>query len=247
MNLVNYLSKIFEHLDIILILLVTIIAPLFAAFIIYKFSYAISNYDFVRRRMSKRKTIALLVIEKDGKILFRKKKGLSPGREEYKNTWVLPGGEVDLDKQIKNSIKLSTTTSIPLHIWATAYAQSQIGIKVSCLDEHDTHCFSGSYVGGIRMGYPPGRIVIFCGKISDADGNTKNVIKKIFNNEVDDKKFFSKSEIEKMPEYFHPFYIKHLEAIASLRTKIEKERKGKKALNNGIVEELGIHISKQEQ
>lgn len=231
----------FDYL--IIILLITIILPLLFSYLIYLFAYRVSSYGFVKKRMNRRKTIALLLIEQNGEVLFRKKKGLHIGREEYKDTWVLPGGEVDLDEKIRESLSFSHT-EIPLHMWALAYTQSQIKIKVRCQEKYITQPFSAPYIGGIRMGYPPGKIVIYCGEIVKEDENTKNTIQKILNNEDADKKFFSVAETKNISELFHPFYNIRLESILALRAKIEREINEKKILNNNLTEKLKKHIQK---
>jgi len=231
---INHLNSTF------LILLVAVfLSPLFT-YLIYRFAYRYSGYDFVKKRMKKRKTIALLLIEQGGKILFRKKKGRYPNREEYKGTWVLPGGEVDLDRSILKAIQ-NNSTEIPPYMYAVAYAETQLGIKVNCPDKYAKYPFSAPYEGGILMGYPPGEIVIYCGEIPE-DEDTQDVIRKILNNEVDDIKFFSPEQIKGMPQFFHPFYIKYLDEIVNLRAKIEKEIAERKLSNNTKIEKLKNHI-----
>ena len=94
------------------------------------------------------------------------------------------------------------------------------------------------------MGYPPGKIVIYCGEIVEEDENTKNIIQKILNNEDDDKKIFSVDEIKNMPEFFHPFYNIRLENIIGLRAKIKGEINEKRTFNNSLAEKLKKHIQK---
>jgi hypothetical protein len=116
-----------------------------------------------------------------------------------------------------------------------------MGIKVTCPEQYAQRPFSESYEGGIQMGYPPGKIIIYCAEIVE-DGPTRDVIQRILNDELDDKKFFLVTEVEARRHFFHPFYIKHLEAIAGLRAKIQRDVSQRKVEDNNITERLKERI-----
>ena len=208
-----------------IILLVTIAIPLILTYWIYIIAYNLSSYQKVAERMVKRKPKALLLIEIDDnkkkKILFRLKSGLHTLRDEYRYTWVLPGGEVELNEAFTD--KVQEIPKNAFHQWAEIYAQKQIGITVKCKTESIDHPFFALHAGGISMGYAPGEIYIYCGEINIEDATTKEITTKIKNNEFEHLRFFGSDEIRAQQYLFHPFYIEHLDEILALKECAEKK------------------------